>query len=98
MPTKKPRVTFALSEDELARIEEYRAKNNIKNQSQAILALIRNGSQKLLAASLNEKAPSLSDEAMRVAAAYDRADDRAKQVVDLTLEPFMEKNTNIKIG
>ena len=31
---------------------------------------------------------SLSDAALQIAAAYDRADDRARQVVNLTLEPF----------
>ncbi len=37
-------------------------------------------------------ASSLSEAALRIAAAYDRADERARQVVDLTLEPFMDKH------
>lgn len=43
MPTSKPRVTFALSEDQLERLEEYRSGQQIKNQSQAILSLIEMG-------------------------------------------------------
>ena len=37
MPTNKPRVTFALSEGQLERLEDYRIDQRIKNQSQAIL-------------------------------------------------------------
>jgi len=43
MPTSKPRVTFTLSEDELDCITDYQHGNKIKNQSQAILSLIRLG-------------------------------------------------------
>lgn len=43
MPTKKPRVTFAISEDRLSEVEAYQSANKIKNQSQAILALIEKG-------------------------------------------------------
>lgn len=43
MPTKKPRVTFALSEEELAVIDKYRFDNHLKNQTQAILSLISIG-------------------------------------------------------
>lgn len=91
MPTKKPRVTFALSAEELAKIEEYRVQNNIKNQSQAILALIHNGAQKLLAEAAEEtkKAPSYSDEAMRVAAAYDVADEDHKDIVRAALSKYL---------
>lgn len=43
MPTDKPRVTFAISEEKLAELESYRYENKIKNQSQAILSLIDKG-------------------------------------------------------
>ena len=43
MPTNKPRVTFALSEGQLERLEDYRIDQRIKNQSQAILSLIEKG-------------------------------------------------------
>lgn len=43
MPTKMPRVTFAISEDELSKVEAFQRENNIKNQSQAFIQLIRMG-------------------------------------------------------
>ena len=43
MPTKMPRVTFAISQEELDRVEMFQKANNIKNQSQAVIQLIRMG-------------------------------------------------------
>lgn len=43
MPTELPRVTFTISADELDAIHEYWHNNKIRNQSQAILSLIRLG-------------------------------------------------------
>lgn len=43
MPTSKPRVTFTLSEAQLAEITEFQFSHKIKNQTQAILALIEKG-------------------------------------------------------
>lgn len=43
MPTKKPRVTFAISEERLLEVEAYQINNKLKNQSQAVLALIEKG-------------------------------------------------------
>ena len=40
MPTEKPRITFALDEDVLERLNEYKFQNRFKNQSQAILSLM----------------------------------------------------------
>lgn len=58
MPTDKPRVTFAISEDKLAELESYRYENKIKNQSQAILSLIDKGLSSLeLEADGREKIP-----------------------------------------
>ena len=43
MPTDKPRITFVLPEDVLRAVDEYRYSNRIRNQSQAIVQLIRKG-------------------------------------------------------
>ena len=43
MPTKMPRVTFAISQEELLRVEAFQKEHNIKNQSQAVIQLIRMG-------------------------------------------------------
>lgn len=59
MPTDKPRVTFAVSEETLSQIDNYRYENKCKNQSQAILSLINKG---LHAISSQEKAPTPSDD------------------------------------
>lgn len=45
-----------------------------------------------------EGLPAFSAEALRVAAAYDRADERTKQIVDLALDPFTEKRREAKTG
>lgn len=43
MPTQKPRITFTLSEEELAKISDYQFSHKIKNQTQAILRLLEIG-------------------------------------------------------
>ncbi len=43
MPTDKPRITITMTEDELKQIEDYRYGNKMKNQTQAILSLIKRG-------------------------------------------------------
>lgn len=69
MPTDKPRVTFTLSQEKLDEIDSYRFENKIKNQTQAILSLISKGMDDYLSES--KKAPSISDEAMKLARDYD---------------------------
>lgn len=43
MPTEKPRVTFTISKEKLKELERFQHKNRIKNQTQAVLALIEKG-------------------------------------------------------
>lgn len=43
MPTDNPRITFTVSEEMKEQINEYQFNNRIKNQSQAILSLIKAG-------------------------------------------------------
>ena len=47
MPTEKPRVTITVSKEQLDEIEEYRYGNKMKNQTQAILSLVRLGLDEL---------------------------------------------------
>lgn len=47
MPTEKPRVTITMTEDQLQQIEDFRFSNKIKNQTQAILTLVRRGIEEL---------------------------------------------------
>lgn len=89
MPTEKPRITITMSAEQLERIDEYRYSGRMKNQTQAILSLINKGFDVLAAgdtsAAPSKKAPSVSDEAMRMARDYDKLDNWGRQAVrDLT--------------
>ena len=89
MPTEKPRITITMSNEQLERIDEYRYSGRLKNQTQAILSLIEKGYDALTsdtsAAPTSKKAPSISDEAMRMARDYDKLDNWGRQAVrDLT--------------
>lgn len=90
MPTDKPRITITMSNEQLERIDEYRYSGRMKNQTQAILSLIDKGFDVLASSNTslsktNKKAPSVSDEAMRMAHDYDKLDSWGRQAVrDLT--------------
>lgn len=43
MPTEKPRLTITVSDEERRQIEEYWHRHKLKNQTQAILSLVRIG-------------------------------------------------------
>lgn len=73
MPTDKPRVTITMNKDLLDRIEAYRFDTRQKNQTQAILSLLQHGLN-YIEGTPKENAPSVSDEAMRLAKDYDRLD------------------------
>lgn len=90
MPTQKPRITITMSEDQLSQIEEYRYEKRMKNQTQAILSLIEKGIDLLAAedpAIINtiKKAPSLPDEALKVARDYNGLDTHGKSMTRLVI-------------
>lgn len=80
MPTEKPRVTITMSKDELQQIDDFRFSHKMKNQTQAILALVRAGFEELGYAK-KEKASSVSEEAMHMAETYDQLDKWGKRSV-----------------
>lgn len=84
MPTEKPRVTFTISQERLSEVEAYRFDNKIKNQTQAILSLIDKGLSGF--SEHEEKAPSLSDEALKLAEDYDSLDGHGKRIVRLVAD------------
>ncbi len=55
MPTQKPRVTITVDEEQLNEIEDYRFKNRMKNQTQAILSLIEKGLDELSRSNTNNE-------------------------------------------
>lgn len=86
MPTEKPRITITMSNDQLKRIEEYRYSGRLKNQTQAILSLIEKGYDALsenggIEIFDRKKAPSVSDEAIKLAQDYDNLDNWGRQAV-----------------
>lgn len=90
MPTEKPRVTFTISKERLLELETYQHDNKIKNQTQAILSLIEKG---LSDFEPTKKAPSLSDEAMKLAKDYTHLDLHGRRMVRLVVE---EEQTRMK--
>lgn len=92
MPTQKPRVTFTISEEELARVEDFRFSNKIKNQTQAILRLIELGLEDYLPTSPddNKKSPSFEDGDMELLKQYHKLDSsdrcRVSGYIDRLLE------------
>lgn len=89
MPTDKPRVTFTVNKETLDRIEAFRFSNKSKNQTQAILSLIEKGLSDF--EPKTKKAPSVSDEAKRVAKDYDGLDHHGKRVVRLVLDEELRR-------
>ena len=74
MPTDKPRITFAVDEALLELVESYKAENNCKNLSQAILSLLGKGLD------IEEARPTLSDEAVKVGERFDNLSDEGKRL------------------
>lgn len=80
MPTENPRITFALSEEMRARITDYQFANQCKNQSQAILELIRRGIGDASHDEVTEhREPDFVDK-------YSRLDKYGKQVVQAVID------------
>lgn len=91
MPTNKPRVTITMTEQELGAIEDYQYFNNKKNQTQAILGLIRKGLDEAEAASTE-----ISAEELAHIKKYRVLDTHGKKVVDSALELEYERMTHVE--
>lgn len=91
MPTNKPRVTITMSEEELGAIEDYQYFNNKKNQTQAILDLIRKGLDEAEAASTE-----ISTEELSHIKKYRVLDTHGKKVVDTALDLEYDRMTHIE--
>ena len=91
MPTNKPRVTITMTEQELGAIEDYQYFNNKKNQTQAILDLIRKGLDEAEAASTG-----ISAEELAHIKKYRVLDTHGKKVVDSALELEYERMTHVE--
>ena len=87
MPTEKPRVTITMSQEQFSKIENFRFDKKMKNQTQAILALIEGGLSDLAhdVPERVKKSSSLPDEALKVARDYSELDQPGKNVVKVVI-------------
>ena len=83
VPTGKPRVTITMTEEEFQQIETYRFETRQKNQTQAILSLLRTGLDSMTEDM--KKAPSVSDEAVEFGKRYEALDKHGKVVVSVVM-------------
>lgn len=91
MPTNKPRVTITMTEKQLGAIEDYQYSNNKKNQTQAILDLIRKGLDEEEATSTE-----FSYEEREHIKKYRVLDTHGKKVVDHVLNDEYDRMTHIE--
>lgn len=79
MPTKKPRVTFAISEKQLSEVESYKISKKLKNQSQAILALIEKGLSDFLPEETRKSEPFLDVRESKLVDMYQRLNEEGQE-------------------
>lgn len=92
MATDKPRIMISVSNDTYDRIMKYQEDNHIATKSGAIQSLLELGIRDLFGESLKkEKAPSLSDEAQRIALNYDRLDVHGKEIVSAVISSELRR-------
>ena len=88
MPTLNPRITFTLSEEMANRIDEFRFDNRIKNQTQAIVALLNIGLKSLGDEPLP---PEFTEEEVHLVEVYRGADPIYQKVSTELLETHQIK-------
>lgn len=93
MPTEKPRITITMSADQLAKVEQYRFENRCKNQTQAILALIKMGLDD--APDLAETLQPSSSE-LEIIKKYRGLDDRGRKHIDVVIDHEAERVSQIR--
>lgn len=89
MPTSNPRITFTLSDELLKMVDDYRYTNRIKNQTQAIIALINKGFEAL--AGNYYEPPTLTADEEQLLAGYRAAPEPIKQAAHNILWPYLEQ-------
>lgn len=97
MPTEKPRVTITMSKKELEIIENFRFKNRIKNQTQAILFLINRGLQTITSEGTLERSLEASpqlEEARQLSEIYMRLDQWGQRLLWSTAQHEFARRQN----
>mgnify|MGYP003571356994 CR=1 FL=1 len=93
MPTEKPRITITMSADQLAKVEQYRFENRCKNQTQAILALIKMGLDD--APDLSEALQPSSSE-LELIKKYRGLDDCGRKHIDIVIDHEAERLAQVR--
>lgn len=79
MPTEKPRLTITVSDEERRQIEEYWHRHKLKNQTQAILSLVRIGLDEVNRTDLENDKTVIADARIQLMAErFDQLDDADK--------------------
>ncbi len=94
MPTIKPRVTITMTEEQLNRIEDFRFNKRMKNQTQAILALIEAGFSVL--GSKDATRINYDESAELLMQKYQKLDEHGKDMVDTVLDKELTRSLSIK--
>ena len=86
MATDKPRFSITFEDDLFDQIEDFRHEHRISTRSKAVVKLVEKGIESLVQenpdlADIIKKAPSVSDEAMKIAKDYDVLDLWGKRTV-----------------
>lgn len=92
MATEKPRFTITLDPDTLRQVHTFKDINGIATQSSAIRQLVELGIQDLIQSGdleIEKKAPPVSDEALKIACAFDAADADHKTIVRAALSSYL---------
>jgi len=90
MPTIKPRVTITMTEEQLNRIEDFRFNKRMKNQTQAILALIEAGFSVL--GSKDATRINYDESAELLMQKYQKLDEHGKDMVDTVLDKELTRS------
>ena len=96
MATDKPRFSVTFDDDVFSRIEEYRCRNGISTRSKAVAQLVEIAIASVVSdIAPTKNAPSVSDEAMRIAQAYDAADTEAREMAGFALRKYIPEETKV---
>ena len=87
MPTDKPRLTFTADEETFKRIDDYRYKYRLKNQTQAIISLIELGLNSLDPnAPISKPSETIPAGIKKIAKDYDSLDSHGKRLVQIVVK------------
>ena len=85
MPTENPRITITVSPELQSRLDDYKYKHRMKNQTQTIVSLIEKGIGLLEASHSPHTISDLSPDESNLIAQYRTLDESGKTLVDFVV-------------